>query len=61
MLRWANESLPDKRTRPENERRITKAFRLKKSALARLTKSAEKAQMSQTAYLEKLLLEALGD
>ncbi len=55
MLRWANEQLPDKRTRPESQRKITKAFRLKKSALEKLTKAAQKEQISQSALLEKLL------
>ncbi len=61
MLRWANEPLPDKRTRPEKERRITKAFRLKKSTLDRLLRGAQKAQMSQAAYIEKLLLDATSE
>lgn len=55
MLRWANEPLPDKRTRPESERKITKAFRLKKSALDNLTKASQRDQISQSALLEKLL------
>ena len=61
MLRWANEPLPDKRTRPEKERRITKAFRLKKSTLDRLLRGAQKARMSQAAYIEKLLLDATSE
>lgn len=57
MLRWANEQLPDRRTRPESERKITKAFRLKKATLDKLSKEAAKAGVSPTSYLERLLSE----
>jgi hypothetical protein len=57
MLRWANEPLLDKRTRPERERKVTKAFRLKRSTLEKLSLSAARAQMTETAFLEKLLVD----
>ncbi len=56
MLRWANEPLPDKRTKPERERRITKAFRLKRAALENLKIRASREKMSETEFLERLLL-----
>jgi hypothetical protein len=56
MLRWANEPLPDKRTRPERDRRITKAFRLKRAALEKLKTDASSAGLTETRYLEELLL-----
>ncbi len=55
MLRWANEPLPDKRTKPERERKVTKAFRLKKTTLENLKIQASQRNMSETEFLEWLL------
>ncbi len=57
MLRWANEPLPDKRTKPESERKVTKAFRLKRSTLKQLKLLAAKENVSETDILERLILQ----
>jgi hypothetical protein len=61
MMRWANETLPDKRTRPERERKITKAFRLSRIALENLAQAASRAAISETAFIERWLREGLAN
>lgn len=57
MLKWANEPLPDKRTKPESARKITKAFRLTRSTLTQLKLLADHEKTSQAELLERLILQ----
>jgi hypothetical protein len=56
MLRWANEPLPDKRTTLEKDRKVMKAFRLKRSAIQKLKEGAAALCMNESEYIESLLL-----
>ena len=48
MLRWAQKSLPDKRTVPVSELRVMKSFRFKKETLEILKEIAQKAGKTET-------------
>ncbi len=56
MSKWANRSTADKRTKPLAEIKVNKTFRLLPAALEALKLEARKAGLSETHYLEQLLL-----
>ncbi|MCP4447572.1 MAG: hypothetical protein GY811_19860 [Myxococcales bacterium] len=56
MSKWANRATSDKRTKPLNKIKVNKTFRMAPDAIAALIGGAEKAGVSQTQFLEQLLL-----
>lgn len=58
LKRWANLELKDKRVVPANKRRVMKSLRFSPEALKALKKKAEAAKMSETDFIESLILNA---
>lgn len=56
MRRWANTPLKDSRVVPVNKKRIMKSIRLSPDTLRILKDKAKQAMVSETQYLEKLIL-----
>jgi len=52
---WLSFPLPDKRTKPLSERKVTKHFRLSPHAIEKLKEHASQRHMTQTEVLESLL------
>ena len=56
MSKWANRGTTDKRTKPLAEIKVNKTLRLLPAALEALEFGARKAGLSETHYIEQLLL-----
>ncbi len=56
MSKWANRGTTDKRTKPLAEIKVNKTFRLLPAAIEALKVEAHKAGLSETHYIEQLLL-----
>ena len=55
IKRWADRSLPDKRTRPASEKKVMRAFRLRPVILAKLAKLARGSGLTETETVERLI------
>ncbi len=58
MVRWANHTLPDRRTRPSREIRRNKTLRLKPDVLESLSSIAARTGKTETRIIEDLILRA---
>ena len=56
MRKWANRAITDRRTKPLSKIKRNKTLRLSPAALRALEKRAKKAGVSQTQFVEQLLL-----
>lgn len=55
MLKWANMTLKDKRTRPISQKKVNRTFSLSPQTSAKLKKLSTQNQTTETGILEKLI------
>jgi hypothetical protein len=55
MKRWANFTLPDRRTKPMRSRRRTKSFRIRPEIASILSERAKQRGVGETELLEELI------
>lgn len=58
MAKWNNRTFKDRRTKPANQKKVNKTFRMDQSLVKKLETTAKQLKMSQIEWLEKLILEA---
>ncbi len=58
MAKWNNRPIMDKRTRPSDEKKVNKTFRMRKSLARKIKTVSEQLNMTQVDWLEKLIQDA---